>query len=43
MAKVVQDLPENIDALQQLVSAKEQMLLDKDQRIAILEERTSTP
>ena len=39
MAKVVQDLPENIDALQQLVSAKEQMLLDKDQRIAILEEQ----
>jgi transposase len=39
MAKVVQDLPENIDALKQLVSAKEQMLLDKDQRIAVLEEQ----
>ena len=39
MATVVQDLPENIDALKQLVSVKEQLLLEKEQRIAVLEEQ----
>jgi transposase len=39
MTKAAKDLAENIDALKQLVSTKEQMLLDKDQRIAVLEEQ----
>ena len=39
MVRAAKDLPENIDALKQLVSAKEQMLLEKDQRIAVLEEQ----
>jgi transposase len=39
MAKAAKDLPENIDALKQLVSVKEQLLLEKDQRIAVLEEQ----
>jgi transposase len=39
MVRAAKDLPENINALKQLVSAKEQMLLEKDQRIAVLEEQ----
>ena len=39
MAKAAKDLPENIDALKALIVANEQMLLEKVQRIAVLEEQ----
>lgn len=39
MVRPAKDLPESIDALKQLVSESEQMLLVKDQRIAVLEEQ----
>jgi hypothetical protein len=39
MVKVANDLPENIDALKALIVANEQMLLEKEQRIAVLEEQ----
>jgi transposase len=39
MARVVNDLPENIDALKALIVVNEQILLEKEQRIAVLEEQ----
>jgi transposase len=39
MVKVANDLPENIDALKALIVANEQMLLEKEQCIAVLEEQ----
>ena len=41
MAKVVQDLPENIDALKQLVSAKEQLRLLMHKRFGASSEKAS--
>ena len=39
MAEAAKDLPENIDALKALIVVNEQMLLEKEQRIAVLEEQ----
>ena len=39
MAKAAEDLPENIDTLKALVVANEQLLLEREQRIAVLEEQ----
>ena len=39
MAEAANNLPENIHDLKALVAAKNGMLLEKDQRIAVLEEQ----